>query len=361
VLKYVPLQVHTVRLRLLLATLLLAAILLIPGQASPQRGNGASNGFPASASLGISGIVTEQDQRTPIDGAELRLSTSAGEFMMSAYTTSDGRFSFTSLKAGLYKIAVTAKGYDQSEQDVTMLSASRENLRIALYKSAGLKTDSASDGTISARELSLPPKAQEAMASGRNLLYDKHNATGSVPYFQQVTTIAPDFYEAYYEEGVAFTLQGQAADAETAFQKSVEISKDHYADPCFALASLLTGEKKYADAEKFARRGLEIAPDDWRGYYQLARVLVLESRLTEAQKNALEARTRNPDFAPTYLVLLNIHSRLFNKQAVLDDVNAYLKLEPSGPKSDQLREIKAQMEKELGIAPTPSLKSDHYQ
>jgi len=351
------------RICLGIATLFLAAIILIPASALPQRMNPTNSGpgISAAGMFEIAGSVSDEQQRIAIDGAQLRLSSSAGELMTSGFTTSDGRFSFTSLRAGVYKLTITAKGYESSEQEVNMLSASVDNLRIILRKSAVAKSDSAAGGSVSARELSLPPKAEEAMASGRDLLYEKHDAAASVAFFQQVTQLAPDFYEAYYEEGVALTLHGQAADAEALFQKSIDVSKDHYAAPCFGLASLLTAEKKYPDAEKLARHGLELAPDDWRGYYQLARVLVLENRLTEGQKNAVEARTRNPGFAPTYLILLNTHSRLFNKQGVLEDVNAYLALEPTGSTSDRLREIKAQMEKELGIAPAPSLKPDHEQ
>ena len=197
----------------------------------------------------------------------------------------------------------------------------------------------------------MPAKAQDALAKGRERLYQKHDAAGSLAYFRKLLEISPGFYEGYFLEGVAYTQQSQVIEAEAAFHKSIDSSEHHYAEPCFALASLLTDEKQFSKADQMAREGLETDPEAWRGHYELARALIGEGRPGDAEKSGLEARKRKADFAALYLILANIHMQLHNNEAVLDDVNAFLRLDPDGPASGQARAIKAQMERALGRTP----------
>lgn len=333
------------------AAILPTAILLITSVAFAQRATGGG-GVSSIGRYAISGTVADDSQHSPIEGAQLRLSTSSGEMMESISSNSNGKFAFNNLVLGLYKITITAKGYEPGQQDISMLTAAVEDLRLTLRKVAASRSESgAKDEVISARELSLPSKAQEALAKGRERLYQKHDPAGSLPFFHKVNEMAPSFFEAYYDEGVAYTLQGQNGEAESSFRKAIATSQDHYSDPCFALASLLTDEKQFAEAERLARRGIEIQPDAWRGHYELARALLGEGRLMEAEKSGMEARKRKEDFPGLYLILANIHLQLHNNEGVLEDVNTFLKLEPSGPNSDQARAIKGQMERALGKSP----------
>jgi tetratricopeptide (TPR) repeat protein len=333
------------------AVTLPAVFLLISNAAFTQRGPG---GVANPGRFEIRGNVTDDDRHSPIQDAQVRLSTSAGEMMSSAYSNDRGEFSFINIPAGFYTLAVSANGFESGNQDLSIVGTSVENLHITLRKTTETNQDGATKSDIvSARELSLPSKAQEAWAKGKDRLYQKHDPAGSLPFFRKVNELAPGFYEAYYEEGVAFTLQGQPGDAESAFRKAIATSKYQYADPCFAVASLLTDEKQFEDAERFARRGIELEPDAWRGYYELARALLGEGKLNDAEKNGMEARKRKEDFAGLYLILANIHLQLHNNEAVLDDVNAFLKLDPSGPNSNQARAIKSQMEHALGKQPGP--------
>jgi hypothetical protein len=67
------------------------------------------------------------------------------------------------------------------------------------------------------------------------------------------------------------------------------------------------------------------------------------NRAVEAEKSAMEARQRKPDFANLYVTLVNIHIRMRNSAALLQDVDAYLKLAPNGQYSSQLRHIRDQI------------------
>lgn len=336
------------------AAALLITILLIAGAVFAQR-PATGGGVSGSGRFEITGTVTDEAQHSPVQGAQVQLNTANGEIITSAYAGTDGEFAFPNMRPGSYKLVITANGFEQAQQDILIVNTSVESLKIILVKTVASKSESAATNeVVSARELNLPSKAQDALAKGKDHLYQKHDPAGSLPFFRKVTDLAPGFYEAYYDEGIAYTLQKQNDDAETAFRKAIATSQDHYAEPCFALASLLTDQKHFADAEQLARRGIEIQPDAWRGDYELARALLGEGKLADAEKSGIEARKRKEDFPALYLILANIHLQLHNNEAVLDDVNTFLKLDPSGPNSGQAREIKSQMERALGRSPEPN-------
>jgi tetratricopeptide (TPR) repeat protein len=314
-----------------------------------QRTPGAN-----TARFRILGTVTSEADHSPIQGVQLRLSTSEGELMTTTTSRQNGEFDFENIPGGEFTVAVLAEGYDPYQETFLLRALPEVRMEISLRKTkVGKGAGVGAEKAVSARELSLPVKTKEALAKAREHLYQKRDYEGSLPFFRKVHELSPGFYEAYYDEGIAYTFLQRPADAEEAFRKSIAGSEGHYAEPLFAMASLRTDQKQFPEAQKFARDGLNIQPDSWRGFYELARVLVAEGHPADAEKYGLEARKRKTDFPALYLILANIHMQLHNNEAVLDDVNAFLKLEPDGPSSAQARKIKDQMERTLGRSPSP--------
>lgn len=328
---------------------LFAFLFFITVSLSAQR-----NG-PAGVRHEIFGKITNDADHSPMANVAVRLSTEAGQIISTTYSDPSGQYNFENLPADNYVLTIKVEGFQPVQQDARLTTIPSLTANIALHKSEGARpefgTGNASGDPISARELSLPSKARDALARGKDRLYQKHDPAGSLPFFKKVLEISPGFYDAYYLEGIAYTQQARLTEAESAFHKSIEVSEHRYAEPCFALASLLIDKKQFDDATKLAREGLQADPEAWRGYYELSRALLGEGKFAEAESNAIEARKRKTDFPGLYLILANIHMQLHKNEAVLDDVNAYLKLEPDGPASAQARMIKSQMENALGRAP----------
>jgi tetratricopeptide (TPR) repeat protein len=331
-------------------TTLSAIFLFMTVSVSAQR-----NG-PVGLRHEIAGRITNDVDNSPMQNIAIELRTAAGQIVGTTYSSPSGNFNFEDLAGGDYVLKIEARGYEPVERDARLTTIPSLTANIALHKSDGGRPEfgpdrAAKGDSVSSRELSLPPKAREALAKGTERLYQKHDPAGSVPYFRKVLEISPGFYEGYYLEGIAFTQLTQSNEADSAFRKAIEGSEHHYAEPCFALASLLTDRKHFNDAQELAREGMAADPEAWRGYYEMARALLGEGNFAEAETNGIEARKRKTDFPGLYLILANIHMQLHKNEAVLEDVDAYLKLEPDGPSSGQARTIKSQMEKSLGHTP----------
>ena len=63
-------------------------------------------------------------------------------------------------------------------------------------------------------------------------------------------------------------------------------------------------------------------------------------RVDEAERSAREALLRNPNFAEAYLVISDVYGRRHDYRAQLQNLDAYLRLEPSGSASARVRQAR---------------------
>jgi tetratricopeptide (TPR) repeat protein len=208
---------------------------------------------------------------------------------------------------------------------------------------------------VSLHELNIPDKARDAFDKGMKLLIgSKPDYRRALASFERAIREYPDYYEAYAEMGVAYARLGDRAAAELSLRKSVQMSASRYPDALFLLAEMLNDGGQYIDSEGFARQCVTQDESSWSCELELARALAGLKHPVEAEAVATKASLLNPNNAKTYLVLGNIHIQQRKYEAVVKDFDAYLKLDPSSPMSDQVRASEAQARKALASAPPAS-------
>jgi tetratricopeptide (TPR) repeat protein len=190
--------------------------------------------------------------------------------------------------------------------------------------------------SVSLRELSIPERASSAYKKGLERLA-KNDPAGSLVHLERAASEFSNFYEAYYAIGLAQLRLGHEEEAQQAFQKSIDASGGHYAEPHFGLSVLLCNQRKFGEAEPIIHKALELAQSFGPGQFILAWALFGLNRLDEAEKSAHEALVRDPSFAPAHLLLANIYNRRSDYLAALGELDAYLRLMPHGALSDQVR------------------------
>jgi Tfp pilus assembly protein PilF len=328
-----------------------AALLLFAAATSAQIiGGGGTN--PLKVPAPVIGTVKTQDGNLDMRTVKVEIWTVGGVPVDTTYTDSKGSFISMALNPGEYIVSIKLEGYEEFREEVTIMGRPGVNVYVMLKKARGEFSTTAPGNAVSARELSLPAKAQEELHKGQDSLFQKRNPAESVGNFQRVIDMAPDYYEAYYYIGVAYMKLAQWDDAEASLRKSFEISQDHFAEPCVTLASMFADRGKFKEAEPLARQGLTIQPDSWRGEYELSRALFGQNRYADAEVSAMEAQKRQPKFARVYVLLANIHLKLNKNEAVLDDLNNYLKIDPTGQYSEQVKQLKEKTEQALGRSST---------
>jgi tetratricopeptide (TPR) repeat protein len=187
--------------------------------------------------------------------------------------------------------------------------------------------------------LKIPGKARDEYQKGLDRLA-KNDLAGSLSHFRKAAAAYPDFYEAFYHLGTVEMKLGRNDEARQAFQKAIDLSGGRYAWAEFGYAYLLYLEGKAEEAERMARKGLEVDQNSANGHVILGMALLRRDRPDEAEKSAHEALLRNPNSAEAYLILSDVYGRRRNYREQLQDLDTYLKLDPTGPASQRVHQAR---------------------
>jgi Flp pilus assembly protein TadD len=342
--------------RTYLAPLLVGALFLvlaapIAAQKTPNPGTRGNPGIgtPQTHTYTVSGSVSDADSHNRIDSVRVDLRAFTGGTVATTFTSGNGNFTFSNIASGTYQMVVEQMGYQPFMQEVD-IEGPIYGLTVELRGKPVASAAVHGPATVSQRELSIPQKAHDAMQKGLELLYKKSDYPGSIKQFERAAQAFPDYYEAYTQMGVAYLHMNNTADAEQSFRKSMDLSKEKYADAYFWLASMRSDQQNFAEAEPLARKSVELDPNSWQANSELARALIGLNRPDEAEKSAQAALKLRPDNALLYLILANAHTELQNDQALLDDLNNYLRLAPNGPFAEQVRKQQKELQQALGDA-----------
>lgn len=330
--------------RRIVAWLFPALLLILPVDGTAQRTAPGVGQLPRTFML--TGSVRDNDTGQPVEMVRVDLRRFTGETLATAFTRSNGEFEFSGLARGNYYLIVEEEGFEPIREQIEIINTDRRGVALQLSRPMIIRT-ALPVTPISARELSLPKKARDAFEKGRDRLLVKKDLRNSIEHFRRAITEFPSYYEAYHLMGVAYAQAGELDNAMDAYQKSIELSQGKHASAHISLAALLCDLQKFAEAERSARRGVEINAADWQGHYHLARALFGLNRLTDAENSLGEAVARRPDFADFHLLAANLHIRKKDYPALLKDLEAYLRLAPDGPASAAAREMREAVRKQL--------------
>ncbi|HEX4544758.1 MAG TPA: tetratricopeptide repeat protein [Candidatus Acidoferrum sp.] len=285
----------------------------------------------------ISGTVVSQGDHRPVGQVAISLKSHAAGIFRSILADIEGHFEVRGLPPGTYDVAVDEAGYEPVRTKVQLNGPS---LKLVFYLTSSTPPQLRQKSyTVSVRELKIPNKAREQYQKGLDRLA-KNDLAGSLSHFTKAAAAYPDFYEAFYHLGTVEMRLGRNDEAKQAFQKAIDLSGGRYAWAEFGYAYALYLEGKAEEAESMARKGLEMDQNSPDGHVILGMTLLRLDRPDEAEKSAREALLRNPNSAEAYLILSDVYGRRRNYREQLQDLDVYLKLDPTGPASQRVHQAR---------------------
>jgi len=287
----------------------------------------------------IAGSVFIDGEAQPAARVRVDVKSLSGADLTTTYTDASGRFEAPAAGTGSFIVAVQEQGYEPVEQRVDLgFEGIAPGVVITLHKLRTTPVDR--EGyTVSVHNLKVPGKARHAFEKGIERL-QKKDAEGSLDRFKEATNAFPDYYEAYYQIGVANLELRRGKDAEQALQRAIDLSGGGYAEPQFALGALLCDRQAYPEAERVLRRALDVDANSWKGHLFLGQALFGQNRLAEAEKSAREVLLRRSDIPSTYILLANIHIRRQEYILAIKDLDTFLGMKSAGSTSDQARAVR---------------------
>jgi hypothetical protein len=301
----------------------------------------------ANPSANLNGVVYSEATNQRIPHVSVWLCDDGGNRLIESVTTENGEFAFPGLHAGAYILKVTAPGFVPLEMNVDVNFGTQHGTSVFLKPVGKSPKEQPADPSISAHELSMPATARKLMDSGKKKLYAGNDAEGALRDFEAAVAKAPDYYEVYYQIGMACLSLQKPADAEKNLRTSVSLSNQTYPDAILALAVLLLGRHDSSEGEPLLRHGLELNPNSWVGYYELGKLELYRMRLELALDAAKTAKSLAPQQPKVYRLLSLIHLRQKNYQAALADLDAYIRLDPDSPEGKTAKQIRADTQRQL--------------
>jgi tetratricopeptide (TPR) repeat protein len=343
--------------KIALGSLLLCFCLLIPPGAAAQRGGTAASGGLGGVidAVAVTGTVYETGNK-PVMHATVRLCDGGGNRIDEEVTSDNGQFSFHELQRGNYILQISAYGFEDTSIDVDLNFNSSRGIPIYLKAFSADASEAVGSAKVSAHEMSMPKAARDAFAAGKKKMYVDKNAQSALADFQAAVATAPGYYEAFHQMALAEVNLGKSTDAEAHLRKAIELSGDKYGEANVSLGTILLDRGQSAEGEKTLRRGIELSPDFWLGHYELGRTLLNQEKLSEALKSGEQARSLSPGTAIIYRLLSNIHLREKDYAALLQDIDAYIKLDPDSPAGIRAKALREQVAQKVSAQGAPGSK-----
>ncbi|HTQ59917.1 MAG TPA: tetratricopeptide repeat protein [Candidatus Solibacter sp.] len=310
----------------------------------PAGGIGRAAG---NLSASLRGIVYSEATNERIQHASVWLCDDGGNRLENSITTDTGEFAFLGLQSGGYILKVSAAGYDSTDIDVNVDFGTERGVSIFLKPTRTSPANIPGSALISAHELSMPEPARILVAAGMKQLYAEKNADEALKDFQGAIEKAPDYYEAYYQMGMAYLSMQKSSDAEKNLEKAVELSQQSYAEADVALARLWIGRRDTAHGEALLRHGLELNPKSWMGLFELGKLELYRNHLEAALEAAEKAKSLAPEQPLSYRLLSLIHLRQKNYTAAIADLDGYIRLDPNSPEGLTAKKILADTQQKL--------------
>jgi Tfp pilus assembly protein PilF len=294
----------------------------------------------------VAGSVMIDGEAQPAARVRVDVRAVTGGGIATTFTDSSGRFEATTTNTGSVIVAVDEQGYEPVEQRVELgHEGSAPGVIITLRKAKPAASAVERTGyTVSVHDLKVPGKARHEFAKGMERL-QKNDAEGSLGHFKEAADAFPNYYEAYYQIGVANLELRRGDEAEQALQRSIDLSGGGYAEPQFALGALLCDRQSYTEAERVLRRAIDVDGNSWKGHLFLGQALFGQNRLMEAEKSARDVLLRKPDVPSTYILLANIHIKRQEYILGIKDLDTFLNMKPEGPTSEQARAVRSAAQK----------------
>ncbi|MCU1243950.1 MAG: von Willebrand factor, type [Candidatus Acidoferrum typicum] len=319
-------------------------LLLVLGCSVPQaRGQFALNREGGTRPT-VAGSVMIDGEAQPAARVRVDVRAVTGGGIATTFTDSSGRFEAPATGTGAVIVAVDEQGYEPVEQRVDVgYSGGGPSVIITLRKAKPTPVER-TGYTVSVHDLKVPGKARHEFEKGVERLH-KNDAAGSLGHFKEATDAFPNYYEAYYQIGVANLELRRGNEAEQALQRSIDLSGGGYAEPQFALGALLCDRQSYPEAERVLRRAIDVDGNSWKGHLFLGQALFGQNRLADAEKSAREVLLRKPEVPSTYILLANIHIKRQEYILGIKDLDTFLNMKPKGPTSEQARAVRAAAQK----------------
>jgi tetratricopeptide (TPR) repeat protein len=299
----------------------------------------------------ISGYVFTPERR-PLYDINVELMDEFSRYIGRTKTNASGRFIFSNLQAGRFRVRVLASGteYQEQELDVEIQNFTRatpsgrtvtsgfENVQRDFY----LRKKKGEPPVGRAESIfvqDVPAKAKELYDRSQNLLANKEQVE-ACKLLKSAIEIFPDYYDAIERLGTEYIKMQHYEAAQILLARAVEINPRGYPSwygLAYALYSLNLADKAIKPVEK----SIELNPNSIESLLLHGVALRKLKRYGESEKVLVKAKSVSKSVTPEIhwqLALLYAHN-LERYQDAANELEDYLKAKPESTEAENIRKL----------------------
>jgi tetratricopeptide (TPR) repeat protein len=252
-----------------------------------------------------------------------------------------GHFTFVNIPKGNYTIRVEIDGFEVVNQAIENTGLVDANVIINLVQKRRSAAGSAQIVNVNEFTERYPKKAVSYFEKGMSALEQK-KYDEAIKNLRQAIELAPTFYQAHNELGLAYRESGRNDDAETEFITAHELNSTGFA-PLLNLTTLYIEENEPERAVKTGEEAVKVNSHSAPAFFNLGVALYKTSRLDRAEaalKRALELAPKMPNVR---LMLANVYLKLHRYDSTMDQLNSYIAENPHGQQLEAVQRMREEL------------------
>jgi tetratricopeptide (TPR) repeat protein len=309
---------------------------------------------PALLALHLSAATSEpafeiRGEVLPHRVASVSLHAIATPFAVSTLAGPDGHFRFKEVEPGTYTISVSTQLGSEVRKTVEICAATADKKgRVTVGISLdGQASNRAEAGTVSARSLQVPDRAQREYEQALRDIA-RRDFDGALVCLQRSVRIAPGFATAWNQLGTMAYQTQHYREAENYFRKGLDADPNAY-EPLVNLGGVLLTLDNFDGALKYNSEAVRRRPEDALGQSQLGLTYALLNQLDAAEKHLLVSIRLDPDhFSRPQLTLAEVYIRKNEPGRAADELEGFLRSHPDWPSAAKMEQSIAQLRSRIG-------------
>jgi tetratricopeptide (TPR) repeat protein len=297
--------------------------------------------FLGQQSAGIEGRVRTARGEVIQSGVEVRLENSGGTLISRQPCDSDGQYQFLGLSQALYRIVVSADGYQTYQEDVDLTNSPRL-WTMNVYLNPQEKAETARP-VGSLNDQAAPKEARKNYEKGSRALQEKRYREAR-NRFEKALAEYPCYARAKADLALVDIQERKLANAESELRQATRCDAG-YLEAYQRLGQLYDVEKRFAESEAILRAGLRHSPAAWQLYYELGTALYGMGRYEQAEEDYLKAQSFNTDMPSEFharLAEVYLSTKAYDR--AYQEMQAYLRADPNGFYAERIRKVAAKMQ-----------------
>lgn len=331
------------RRRAFLGLAAICAIALVPSAAAQQQQGQTGN---------IIGTIRLERAEAPSSHIALTLQAH-GLVVGTAYSDATGNFYFGNLDENLYHVIVNEEGYEPADIEVSVnpLFSTVNRVVVTLRAKSNLApagekmVPGGNPNLVGPAEYKLHYSKKAVKEFEQGVKAERRNKTEeAMKHYQRAIELAPEFYAARNNLGLAYMVKQDFGNAQAQFEKVIGINPAD-TEAYFNLGNILLLTNHLPEAGRVVQQGLQRQPDSAFGKFLLGSIYSRTGNRQDAEKLFGECLQLDPGMSKAHLGLVNLYLQEKRMADAVAQLKAFLKSAPADPLAPQARQVLSRLEK----------------